>query len=67
MKVRLSLVCRKCKHAFELSTDYPIPEEMKRCPECGSESIRQTFTSYLRNGSMSDPGTYEDASCQSYG
>ncbi len=58
MKVCLSLVCKKCKHGFELSTDYPLAEDakqdVKRCPNCGSESIRQTFRSFLRNGPVLD-------------
>lgn len=67
MNVRLSLVCKKCRHAFELTTDYPVPEDAKRCPQCGSESIRQTFASYLRNGSILNPDSYDSRGCQTYG
>ncbi len=71
MKVCLSLVCKKCKHGFELSTDYPLAEDakqdVKRCPNCGSESIRQTFRSFLRNGPVLDPDTSDTGGCRAYG
>lgn len=49
----IELVCRDCEHAFEVVTSVAIKPNQKRCPKCGSEHIRQTFTSYLRNGPLS--------------
>jgi putative FmdB family regulatory protein len=51
----IELVCRDCEHAFEVVTSVAIKLNQKRCPKCGSEDIRQTFTSYLRNGPLSSP------------
>ena len=36
-------------------TETLLKDEQKHCPECGSESVRQTFASYLRNGPLLDP------------
>jgi putative FmdB family regulatory protein len=49
------LVCRDCEHKFEVVTRGAIKERQKRCPECGSANVRQTFGSFLRNGALSDP------------
>ena len=51
----IDLKCRDCGHAFELVTRGAIKDKQKRCPECGSANVRQTFASYLRNGSLADP------------
>jgi putative FmdB family regulatory protein len=50
----LDLVCRDCDHRFEVVTRVAIREKQKRCPECGSQNVRQTFASFLRNGSLTD-------------
>ena len=51
----LNLVCRDCGHTFELVTRSAVREKQKRCPECSSKNIRQTFGSFLQNGSLSSP------------
>ena len=51
----IDLSCRDCGHGFDVVTRVAIKEKQKRCPECGSANVRQTFASYLRNGSLSDP------------
>jgi putative FmdB family regulatory protein len=51
----LDLVCRDCGHQFEVLTRVAIRERQKRCPECASREVRQTFASFLRNGSLKDP------------
>ena len=50
---RLDLVCRDCGHRFVVVTRVAVTDKQKRCPECSSESVRQTFTSYLSNGPLS--------------
>ena len=49
------LVCLDCKRAFTVLTRTAIRDKQKVCPECGSTHVRQTFTSFLRNGALSDP------------
>ena len=53
--IRMDLVCSKCKHTFELQAETNLKDEEKTCPECGSDRVRQTFASYLRNGPLLDP------------
>jgi len=53
----IDLVCRDCRHAFQVVmrvTGVAIKEQQKCCPQCGSRHVRQTFASFLRNGSLSD-------------
>jgi rRNA maturation endonuclease Nob1 len=52
---QIDIICRECKHVFQVVTHGAIKQKQKRCPECGSTSIRQTLASYLRNGALSDP------------
>jgi len=49
------LICKECGCAFTVTTRAAIKERQKRCPECRSQSVRQTFASYLRNGPLSSP------------
>lgn len=63
---RIDLVCQECKHTFRVLTRTAIKERQKRCPECGSTNVHQTFASYLRNGSLSNPSCGAPAST-SYG
>ena len=49
------LICKDCGHRFELVTGGAIREKQKRCKECDSENIRQSFCSYLQNGPLSSP------------
>ena len=51
---QVDLVCRDCDHAFEIVTRVALREKQKRCPECQSRNVRQTFASFLRNGPLSD-------------
>jgi putative FmdB family regulatory protein len=53
--VRMDLVCSTCKHAFEVAAKTNLMNDEKHCPECGSDRVRQTFGSYLRNGPLLDP------------
>jgi len=53
--IRLDLVCSNCKHSFQMEATTILKDEEKRCPNCGSETVRQTFASYLRNGPLLDP------------
>jgi putative FmdB family regulatory protein len=46
------LVCRECGHSFRVVTRAAIKDKQKRCPECRSSDVRQTLTSYLRNGPL---------------
>ena len=50
------LVCRECGHALVISRAGAIKQKQKRCPQCRSTTVRQTFASYLRNGSLSGQG-----------
>ena len=62
----IELVCRDCRHAFEVVTRVAIAPAQKRCPECDSGHTRQTFVSYVRNGPLSSPRCGAP-SCTSYG
>jgi len=55
MSAQVSLICKDCSHAFEVTTQTALVSKQKRCPKCGSDNVRQTFGSYLRNGPLSDP------------
>jgi putative FmdB family regulatory protein len=46
-------VCSDCGHKFEVFVTGFIRDEHKVCPECASSSVRQKFSSFLRNGSAS--------------
>jgi putative FmdB family regulatory protein len=63
---QIDLVCSECKHAFEVVTKGAIKGKQKRCPKCDSDSVRQTFASYLRNGPLSDPDCGSPR-CTTYG
>ncbi len=58
------LVCKECGHKFMLDLTEPIRSKQKRCPECRSKVVRQSFGSYLRNGSLASQGRQ---SCATYG
>lgn len=49
----IDLVCKDCKHAFTVLTRKAIRDKQKRCPECRSKNVRQTWSSYLENGALS--------------
>ncbi len=61
------LICRDCGHRFHLVTGGAIRAKQKRCPECSSESIRQTFGSFLQNGPLSSPTCGEQRPSSGYG
>jgi len=48
-------ICGDCGQAFEVTADVPIDRLKGSCPRCGSDSTRQTFASFLRNGPLLDP------------
>jgi putative FmdB family regulatory protein len=43
------LVCEKCGHPFEVFRQGFLKDDDRVCPECGSEDVRQKFSSFLRN------------------
>jgi putative FmdB family regulatory protein len=61
------LVCKDCDHSFVVVTRSAIREKQKRCPECGSENVRQTLSSYLQNGPLSSPTCGEPQRSSGYG
>ncbi len=63
----LYLICRDCDHRFELVTRSAVREKQKSCPECGSRNIRQTFGSFLQNGSLSNPACGAPQRSSGYG
>ncbi len=46
-------VCMDCGDSFELFVHGFIKDEQKRCPACGSASVRQKFSSFLSRASSS--------------
>ena len=42
-------VCRDCGNAFEVFVRGLIKDADKQCPQCGSVSVRQKFSGFLRN------------------
>ena len=65
--VRIDLVCRSCKHPYEVRADSTLKDERMDCPECGSGSVRQTFKSYMRNGPLLDPDLVSQQNCRPFG
>ncbi len=61
------LICRDCGRTFEVVTRVAIREKQKRCPECKSQDIRQSFASFLRNGSLADPSCGAPQRSSGYG
>ena len=51
----IDLVCKACGHSFAVVTRAAVKDGQKHCPSCESADVRQTFGSYLRNGSLADP------------
>jgi putative FmdB family regulatory protein len=51
------LICDNCGHAFEVFRQGFLKDDDKVCPECGSEDVRQKFSSFLRSlGGSGDGG-----------
>jgi len=42
------MVCRDCKHKFELTCECLLPDDQRVCPECASTRVRQRFSGILR-------------------
>ncbi len=61
------LVCRDCEHEFQVVTRAAIRDRQKRCPECESQNVRQSFASFLRNGSLSNPSCGAPQRSSGYG
>ena len=61
------LICRDCGHRFEVVTRVAIRDKQKRCPECRSQNVRQTFAGFLRNGALSDPSCCAPQRSSGYG
>ena len=61
------LICKECGHRFQLVTGGAIRKKQKRCKACGSQNIRQTFSSYLQNGPLSSPGCGEARPTSGFG
>ena len=61
------LVCKDCGHSFEVVTRVAIREKQKRCPECQSHNVRQTFSSFLCNWSLADPSCGAPQRSSGYG
>ena len=47
-------VCRDCGNAFEVFVRGLIKDADKQCPQCGSVSVRQKFSGFLRNRPSTD-------------
>ncbi len=43
------LVCNDCDHEFEVYVQGFLKDEDRVCPQCESTSVRQKFSSFLRN------------------
>jgi len=52
---RFDLVCKDCRHSFMVVAKGSIKRKQKRCPECSSDHLRQTLSSYMRHGSLANP------------
>ena len=55
MASTFDLVCRDCGTAFKVTVKGLIKDSQKRCTQCASTSVRQTFASFLRNGPLNAP------------
>jgi putative FmdB family regulatory protein len=52
-------VCKDCGKEYEVYVKGFIEDDDKKCPDCGSESVRQKFSSFLRtlgNGGCTPSG-----------
>jgi putative FmdB family regulatory protein len=61
------LVCRDCGASFVVVTRVAIHERQKPCPECDSHNVRQSFSSFLRNGALSNPSCGAPQRSSGYG
>ena len=46
--------CNDCRHEYTVKSPTALMGEDKHCPKCGSDAVRQTLKSYLRNGPLLD-------------
>jgi DNA-directed RNA polymerase subunit RPC12/RpoP len=53
--IQMDFVCSRCGYSFRLELAVSLLDEERRCPQCDSKFIRQTFASCLRNGPFLDP------------
>jgi rRNA maturation endonuclease Nob1 len=47
--VSYSLVCKDCKHKFQLECEHLLQKEDRVCSECGSTRVRQRLVGIIRN------------------
>jgi putative FmdB family regulatory protein len=64
---RIDVVCKDCGHKSFVVTRAALRDKQKRCPECGSTNVRQTFASYLQNGPLSSPACGAPQRSSGYG
>jgi putative FmdB family regulatory protein len=50
-------VCAECDNQYEIYVQGFLKDEHRACPNCGSRSTRQKFTSFLRNLGGADSGS----------
>jgi putative FmdB family regulatory protein len=43
------LICEKCDHEFEVFRQGFLKDEDRVCPACGSQDVRQKFSSFLHS------------------
>jgi putative FmdB family regulatory protein len=61
-------VCAACDGVFTIESDSPVESALVRCPDCGSERVRQTFESAFRNAvAVWSPRTLEERRCEHFG
>jgi putative FmdB family regulatory protein len=61
-------VCAACGDAFTIECERPVEPSSVRCPACGTERVRQTFASALRNAVAAwSPRDLEERRCEHFG
>ena len=55
LMAHFDLICKDCGHKFVVVTRAAIRDKQKRCPECESDNVRQSFGSYLAERAALQP------------